>query len=232
MAICFTRSRSKDARRWPLPHLPWRRASLMATVMRSSRMLVSAILAMVSLGCAAPVSAEQAPVLTVSVGPEESPKQESRAPQPQTTPEGTVSELYADDTFFHVRNALPSAMIQRFSRCFTPDLVRYFDSHNEDVERWLEEHKDQTLKLPMSEGPIFLSNYEGADTFSVGRAEVDGTQAQVPVAFSYTYGDDTFRWFDVAMLRLVDGVWLLDDIRFDPERWDDYTLRQRVALDE
>jgi hypothetical protein len=198
-------------------------------------MLVPAILAIVSLCCAAPVSAEQAPptsVEQVSVEAERSPEQESRAPQPQMTPEGTVSELYADDTFFHIRNSFPSAMVQRFSRCFTPELVRHFEAHNENVDRWLEEHKDKTLKLPMSEGPIFLSNYEGADTFTVGRAEVDATQAQVPVTFSYTYGDDTFRWVDVVMLRLVDGLWLLNDIRFDPERWDDYTLRKRVALDE
>jgi hypothetical protein len=167
----------------------------------------------------------------VSAEAEKSPEQKNRAPQPQTTPEGTVSELYADDTFFDIRNSFPSPMVERFSCCFTPELVRHFQSHNEDVERWMEEHRNETLKLPMSEGPIFLSNYEGADTFSVGRAEIDGARAQVPVVFSYTYGDDTFRWVDIAMLRLVGGVWLLDDIRFDPERWDDYTLRQRVALD-
>jgi hypothetical protein len=202
--------------------------------MRSLRRVVWAILATVSLGCAAPVSAEQASAMSgdlVAVGAEETPNPASEAPQPETTPEGTVRELYADDTFFQIRNALPPSMIQRFSRCFTPDLVRYFESHNEDVERWLEEHKDQTLKLPMSEGPIFLSNYEGADTFSVGQAKIEGTSAEVPVTFLYTYGNETFRWDDIAMLRLVDGLWLLDDIRFDPERWDDYTLRKRMALD-
>jgi len=36
----------------------------------------------------------------------------------------------------------------------------------------------------------------------------------------------------VAMLRLVDGVWRLDDIRFDLNGAGDDTLRKRVALDE
>jgi hypothetical protein len=197
-------------------------------------MVVSAMVAILSLYCAGPVSADQASAMPgeqVSVGAEKASDPTSPAPQPQTTPEGTVEELYADDTFFQVRNSFPPPMVQRFSRVFTPELVRYFQSHNEDVERWLEEHKGEDLKLPMAEGPIFLSNYEGADTFSVGQAKIEGTSAEVPVTFSYTYGNETFRWDDIAMLRLVDGLWLLDDIRFDPERWDDYTLRKRMALD-
>jgi hypothetical protein len=212
-----------------LPH----RGFLVATAMRSLQMLISAMLVMVSLGCTA--SAERPTAITgpqVSVAAEKSLEQESRAPQPKTAPEATVRELYADDTFFHIRNAFPLPMVQRFSRFFTPELVRHFQSHNEDVQRWMEEHKNEILKLPMSEGPIFLSNYEGADTFSVGRAKIDGTSAEVPVSFSYSDGADTFRWVDVAMLRLVDGVWLLDDIQFDPERFDDYTLRKRMALDQ
>ena len=189
-----------------------------ATVMRTVRGLVL-ILAAASLGLAS----AQADV---------PPDPDSRTLQPQADPEGTVGELYADPDFFNVRNAVPPAMLQRLSGCFTPDLVRHFEANAEDVARWLEEHEGEDLKLPMSEGPIFLSNYEGADGFSVGRAEIDGTHATVPVSFSYTAGADTFRWTDVVMLRRVDGVWLMDDIRFDPERWDDYTLRQRVSLDE
>lgn len=197
--------------------------------MRALRILTSAILAAVSLCWAAQVSASGA---QVSVETETSLDPGSQAPQPQEDPRGTVEALYADETFFQLRNSFPPAMVQRFSCCFTPGLVRHFESHNQEVDRWLDEHRGQTLKLPMSEGPIFLSNYEGADTFSVGTAKVDGTYAEVPVSFSYTYGTDTFHWIDIVMLRRVDGVWLMDDIQFDPERWDDYTLRKRVALDE
>lgn len=205
----------------------------MVTVMRALRMMWPAMLAIGALCGTSPGAPEQALAMTgdqVSVGAEE--PSASKAPQPKDTPEGTVGELYADATFFRVRNSLPPPMVQRFSRCFTPELVKHFESHNANVERWIEQHKDEVLKLPMSEGPIFLSNYEGADTFSVGRASIDGTKAEVPVSFSYTEGSDTFRWIDIVMLRLVDGVWLLDDIQFDPERWDDYTLRKRMSLDE
>ena len=82
-------------------------------------------------------------------------EKKSEVLQPKKTPEGTVRELYADDTFFQIRNALPPPMGQRFSRCFTPELVRYFQSHNEDVERWLEEHKNETSEAADERGPDF-----------------------------------------------------------------------------
>jgi hypothetical protein len=140
--------------------------------------------------------------------------------------------LFADRTFFRMRNSFPSPMVQRFSRCFTPDLVKHFDSHNRDVGRWIQKHKDEPLKLPVPEGPIFFSNYEGANSFSVGRAKVDDDYAEVPVSFSYTDSRSTVRWVDVVLLRRAGGVWLMDDIRFDPARWDNYTLRKRLALIE
>lgn len=185
----------------------------LATSMNSWRLVMAAIVMVGSLYCATSASPEH-------------------VPEAKESPEETVRELYADESFFRVRNAFPTAMLQRVRSCFTPELVRHFEGHNKNVARWIEEHKDETLKLPMSEGPIFVSNYEGADTFSVGRAQVEGTRAEVPVSLSYTEGADTVRWVDVAMLRRVDGVWLLDDIRFDPERLGDYTLRKRVALYE
>lgn len=159
------------------------------------------------------------------------PPAKAEAPQPQPAPEGTVQALYDDAAFLDLRNALPPPLLQRFSPCFTPDLVRHFEAHHEDVDRWLAQH-DATMKLPMAAGPIFFSNYEGADSFDVGRATIDGGQAQVPVSFTYTQGADTVRWVDIVILRQIDDVWLMDDIRFDPNRWDHYTLRERVALEE
>lgn len=143
-----------------------------------------------------------------------------------------MRELYADEIFFNLRNSLPPTLVQHFSNYFTPDLIKYFESHNEDVKDWMEIHKNEDLKLPMSEGPIFFSNYEGAHAFEVGHAKVFDDHSQVPVSFSYTEAGNTFQWVDIVVLRLVGDAWLLDDIRFDPSRWDSYTLRERVALDK
>lgn len=201
--------------------------------MRALRIVVPAMLALGPICATSPIAAEPALAMAGErVSVEIRQASATTVPQPKETPEGTVGELYADETFFHARNSFPPPLVQRFSRCFTPELVRHLQSHNEDVERWIERHENQELKLPMSEGPIFISNYEGADTFSVGRATVDGSTAEVPVSLSYTDRADTIRWVDIVLLRLVDGVWLMDDIQFDPERWDDYTLRKRMTLDD
>ena len=146
------------------------------------------------------------------------------------TPEDAVQELYADEVFRDARNGLPADQLRRLRDRFTPELVERFESYDRDVARWLAEHKNETLKAPVSEGPVFISNYEGATRFSIGRAAVEGTRAEVPVALSYTEGAETVRWVDVAMLRLVDRAWLLDDIRFDPDGSAGETLRQRITL--
>lgn len=187
------------------------------------RTVLAAALALGSLHGIAPLATAQATTEAASPANE--------APRPQQTAEGTVRALYADEAFFHLRNTLPPPMVQRFSACFTPELVQHLESHNQDVETWFAQH-DETLKLPMAEGPIFFSNYEGADSFEIGHTTTDGTHAEVPVSFTYTEGADTVRWVDIVMLRLMGGVWLMDDILFDPQRWDHYTLRERVALDE
>ena len=153
-------------------------------------------------------------------------------PQPKEVPEGTVGELYADEVFFGIRNSVSADILPRFASCFTPELVSHFESHNEDVSKWMKEHAGEALKLPGTEGPIFVGNYEGASTFSVGKGEVNGTYAEVPVSLSYSEGEDTIRWVDIVKLRLIDGVWLLDDIQFDSDRRDFDTLRKRLVLKE
>ena len=190
-----------------------RRGSVVAGVSTVASSMTAALVIMGLLALAACASSEQKPRAT-------------------KTPEETVGELYKDQTFLQARNAVSAAMLLHFHDRFTPDLIKHFETHNVRVERWLKAHAGEALKLPMREGPIFVSNYEGADTFDVDAAKIQGDQADVPVSLSYTEGGDTARWVDVAMLRLVDGVWRLDDIRFDLNGAGDETLRKRVALDE
>ncbi len=234
MVTCSIRSGNKDVFYLSTAGELRRRQSTMGADMKVLRMVATIILVVVSFGCSGLGSAEQTPAKTgekVPVGSDHL-EQEDNAPKLQASPEGTVMELYADEIFFHIRNSFPPPMVQRFSRYFTPELISHFESHNADVDRWMEEHKNESLKLPMSEGPIFISNFEGANTFVVGQAKVDASHAEVPVTFSYTEGAESFGWIDIVILRLVDCVWLMDDIRFDPERWDNYTVRKRVALAE
>ena len=151
---------------------------------------------------------------------------------PSRTPEETVKTLYGDATFFNLRNEIPRLVIDRLSPCLTPELKAHLEHHNEKVAAWMTRNKNAGLKLPVSEGPIFLSNYEGADDYQVGKARIDGTLAEVPVSLSITDAMGAFSWVDVAVLRQVKNVWRLDNIKFQPGSGDNYTLRDRIALIE
>ena len=157
--------------------------------------------------------------------------QRGEAPQPGTTPMETVQALYEDEIFFHLRNSFPKPVIQYLSACFTPGLIEHFDSCNQEIEEWRVSGPDKGPKLNLMEGPVFLSNYESAHDFEIGEARIEEDRAEVSIAFSYSEGGTTFRWIDVVLLQLAGESWLLDDIQFQPERRDDWTLRKRVSID-
>lgn len=151
---------------------------------------------------------------------------------PASSPEETVKALYGDSTFLNLRNRIPAEVIAHLSPCLTAELKAHLEQHNKDVKAWMENPKNANLKLPVREGPIFVSNYEGANAFKVGEARVDGTKAEVPVSLSVNDVMGSFEWVDVAVLHQVGDVWLLDNIQFQPDNGDGYTLLKRVALEE
>jgi len=156
----------------------------------------------------------------------------SKTLKPSATPEETLTQLYSDKVFFRIRNRAPQSAIQHLISCFTPELKKQLERHEEDVSRWLTKNKDSGLKLPVSAGPIFLSNYEGADSFAIGKATVSGELARVNIAFSINDVTGSFEWTNVAILRHIDDVWLLDNIEFESNDGVPYTLRDRVSLIE
>jgi hypothetical protein len=151
---------------------------------------------------------------------------------PSITPEGTVKTLYSDTIFFNLRNAIPPDVIAHLSPCITTELKTHFESHNEDIEAWMRRNKNSGLKLPVGEGPIFLSNYEGADLYQVGKANINGRFAKVPVSLSITDVMGEFQWVDIVLLRQVGNVWLLENIMFQSGSDKNHTLLNRVSLIE
>lgn len=74
-----------------------------------------------------------------------------------------------------------------------------------------------------------MSNYEGADSVSVGKAQIDKSRARVIVSFTYSEDGMLFLWDSVAALHLVDENWLLYDIYEWESNW---SLRTRVSIEE
>ncbi|THB68433.1 MAG: hypothetical protein D6B27_02570 [Gammaproteobacteria bacterium] len=151
---------------------------------------------------------------------------------PSTTPEETVKVLYSDAIFFNIRNSIHPETISHLAPCITPELKIHFESHNKNIEKWKQKHKDSELKLPVSEGPIFLSNYEGANSFKIGKAMIEGKLAKVPVSLSIKNSDGLYKWIDIALLKQVGGFWLLNNIIFQSGIDKNNTLLNRVLLSE
>lgn len=94
------------------------------------------------------------------------------APQPGTTAQATAEALYGNAMFFHLRNAFPEFVTNNLGACFTKSLLTHFDKSRADIDHWKELHKDDQLKLPMNEGAVFISVYEGASQFRVGETNL------------------------------------------------------------
>lgn len=161
---------------------------------------------------------------------EESTKQQGTIDAPSTNPEETAKTLYSDTTFFNLRNRISLDVIGYLSPCLTPELENHLKIFNKDLEMWSNKNKNSNLKPPIREGPIFLSNYEGADSHKIGQANIDGQVAKVPISFLLDDVGESFEWQDFAILKKVGEVWLLDDIYFDPDRYDNHTLLKNTVV--
>lgn len=153
-------------------------------------------------------------------------------PQAGSTPEQTVRALYGNEIFFHQRNAIPKQVTEHLQGCFTPSLLAHFNECRTKIETWLADPANEGMKLPMNEGSIFLSCYEGGTSFKVGEAVITGDEARVPVVLTYEEAGKTYPWVDMPMLKRVGSRWLLDDIRFQPLEDIRWTLRGRVSIED
>ncbi len=150
---------------------------------------------------------------------------------PSITPQETVHTLYSDSLFFNLRTLITSKALIHLSSCLTPELHRHLESYRDSIENWSKRHSNSGLKSPAKEGPLFLSNYEGADLFHIEEIHSSDIIAKVSVSLSSTtHPMGPSQWTDIALLKRVGNVWLLHDIIFDPERYKYYTLSEKLSL--
>src|SRR5262249_43686770 len=69
-------------------------------------------------------------------------------------------------------------------------------------------------KPPLSEGDLFTSVFEGAETSNAGKARMDEDRAEVPVEHFHLEGGKMVRWTDTLVLKHVGKEWLVDNVRY------------------
>ncbi len=94
------------------------------------------------------------------------------------------------------------ASVHAEKACVTPALYA----------RMLKKVNEPTPKgdAPDIEGDLFFNSQETPTGFKVGAAQIDGTQARVPVTVQLP-GE---TWHCTMLLRQVDGAWKVDDVDY------------------
>jgi hypothetical protein len=149
-----------------------------------------------------------------------------KPPAPGDRPEDTARALYSNETFFGVRGNLSKAGTEHLGACFTPSLLRRFAAQRREINEWFRKHRGENLKLPLGEGPVFLSGYEHPQQFQLGKPKMIGDRAFVPVQLTALYHGELDLVTDEALFVRRAGKWLLDDIHFGYAG----TLRKAIKL--
>ncbi|HKP72057.1 MAG TPA: DUF3828 domain-containing protein [Pyrinomonadaceae bacterium] len=133
-----------------------------------------------------------------------------------------VVQSFFDYHFAHDKN-FTGANIKRRRRWLTPELYTLLlrEYHREEVES--AKHPDEVVFM---EGDPFTNTQEFPDSFSVGRAVVNGNKATVPVIFSWRSGAAS-KVADIKM-RKLGGLWLIQNIRPDDDESLLKLLRRRL----
>jgi hypothetical protein len=141
-----------------------------------------------------------------------------------------VRRLYETPRFIEARSEIDAATISELEPYLTNRLVAALRDFSAALSK-ADESADLLSKSPYPTGPIFYSNYEGMDQFSIVNAFSAADQTihvTVEMNFDSPFGSAT--WADVAVLRCEGDGWKLDDVVFDPNQTAGPSLSDRIAV--
>ncbi len=108
-------------------------------------------------------------------------------------------------------SGLPDArQYKALSPLLSPDLRRLLEAARLEQAVAFRERPDE--KGPWSDGDLFTSLHEGAQSFRIGRPTARGNYAYVPVYLEYRGGGAISRWHDTLVLIRTREGWRVWDI--------------------
>jgi len=140
-----------------------------------------------------------------------------------------VRRLYETPGFVGARSNIDAATISELEPYLTDRLVAALRDFSAALLK-ADKSADLLSKAPYPTGPIFYSNYEGMDKFSVLNASAADQTVHVTVEMSFDSPYGSAKWADVAVLRCEGNGWKLDDVIFDPNQTAGPSLSGRIAV--
>jgi hypothetical protein len=112
----------------------------------------------------------------------------------------------------------------RLEALLAPEIVKLLRDAGTTEQRCLRAAPKNEKPLNV-EGDIFVGNYEGATEAAYGRVRIDGETAQVEAHLIYVdrrfpkaHPHRTVAWRDTLDLRLADGAWRIQNVRYEQGR--------------
>jgi hypothetical protein len=141
-----------------------------------------------------------------------------------------VGRLYKTPAFVNARSGIDAATISELEPYLTDKLVSALRDFRAALLK-ADKSADLHTKAPYPAGPIFYSNYEGMDKFSVVNTSAAVDQSiHVTVEMNFDSPFGSAKWSDIAVLRCDSRAWKLDDVIFDPNQTAGPSLRSRIAV--
>ena len=133
----------------------------------------------------------------------------------RSSPGSTAEQFYRTYLKLQIRGLPDEKQLNALSPMLAPDLKRLFENATRIRDKYIQEHPDD--KPPWTDGDLFTSLFEGAQSFKVGTPLVRGNRSEIPIHLVYSEGGSTTRWSDALVLVRTKGRWLVWDILFKGE---------------
>lgn len=145
------------------------------------------------------------------------PRIEPHAPEPAAPSEIQAAQRIFDQiTALHVSGLPNDEQMRVLVPLLTVKLREALDAARDWQRREIDRMRraGSNDKPPFVEGDLFSSLFEGAQTAHAVSFVRRNSEVVVVLDRSYGRGFDLVQWQDRAVLRLVDGSYLLDDIEY------------------
>jgi len=132
--------------------------------------------------------------------------------QKTSTPAGVTDTFYRKYIAFQMRGLPTVKQATSLAPLFSKDIMALIASARAEQKQFIKEHPED--KPPWIEGDLFTSLWEGATSYSIGKARVGKTTAEVDVHLMSKDKDQTTEWIDTVELMKTNGRWVIRDIQF------------------
>jgi len=132
--------------------------------------------------------------------------------QTPNTPSGVANSFYKKYVAFQMRGLPTKNQMKSLAPLFSKEIIDMIAADRVQQTKFIKEHPGE--KPPWIEGDLFSSLFEGATSYSLGKAGIKNGSGEIDVHLIYKYKSDATEWTDTVALRKINGRWVIADILF------------------